>query len=83
MSDLEKKLDKIEAARVGILDTFMELMEHRILPNEALTCLAELLIQIYVEMVTDKSKENFVAIMDQCFDAYELTSSTEGLGSIQ
>lgn len=80
MIDREKQLDKIEAARVGILDTFIE---HRILSNEALTCLAGLLIQVYVEMMTDKSKEKFVEIMGQCFDAYELTSSTEGLGSIQ
>jgi len=80
MSDLEKKLDKIEAARVGILDTFIE---HRMTAEEGLTCLSGLMIQIYVEMVTDKSKEKFIDIMGQCFDAYELTSSTEGLGSIQ
>jgi len=80
MSDLEKYLDKLKAARVGILDTFIE---HQMNPDEALTCLSGLMIQIYVEMVTDKSKEKFIDIMGQCFDAYELTSSTEGLGSIQ
>lgn len=74
MSDLEKKLDKIEAARVGILDTFME---HRMTAEEGLTCLSGLMIQIYVEMVTDKSKEKFIDIMGQCFDAYLETKQEE------
>ena len=74
MSDLEKKLDKIEAARVGILDTFIE---HQMNPDEALTCLSGLLIQIYIEMVTDKRKEKFVEIMGQCFDAYLETKQEE------
>lgn len=74
MSDLEKKLDKIEAARVGILDTFME---HRMTAEEGLTCLSGLMIQVYYDTVTDKSKEKFIDIMGQCFDAYLETKQEE------
>lgn len=74
MSDLEKKLDKIEAARVGVLETFME---HRMTAEEGLTCLSGLMIQVYYDTVTDKSKEKFIDIMGQCFDAYLETKQEE------
>jgi len=74
MIDLEKKLDKIEAARVGVLETFME---HRMTAEEGLTCLSGLMIQVYYDTVTDKSKEKFIDIMGQCFDAYLETKQEE------
>lgn len=74
MSDLEKKLDKIESARVGVLETFME---HRMTAEEGLTCLSGLMIQVYYDTVTDKSKEKFIDIMGQCFDAYLETKQEE------
>jgi len=74
MIDREKQLDKIEAARVGILDTFME---HRMTAGEGLTCLSGLMIQVYYDTVTDKSKEKFIDIMGQCFDAYLETKQEE------
>ena len=77
MSNLEKRLDTIEAARIGILDTFVD---NRVGPEEALTCLTGLLVQVYVQMVNDNSRENFLNIMGQCYDAYgEIVNNKETL----
>ena len=76
MIELKKKLDRIEAARDGILDTFID---QRIGADEGLTCLSGLMIQVYYDTVTDKSKERFLDIMGQCFDAYLETKQEETL----
>lgn len=76
MMDLETRLNQIETARVGILDTFIE---NKIQPDEAMTCLTGLLIQVFKGMVRNNDRETFLHIMGQCFDAHDDVMTGETL----
>lgn len=64
-----KSLKKIEATRRDILDLFSK---NDIEANEALSLISGLLIQFYCGLVEGESREDFVRILLQCYDAHQL-----------
>lgn len=64
-----KSLKKIETTRNEILDLFTK---NDIEANEALSLISGLLIQFYCGLVENESKENFIRVLEQCYDAYQL-----------
>ena len=79
MKDIEASLEKLEATRKGVIGLFIE---NEMEPNEALTLLTGLLTQVYFDMVENNSRENFVNIIGQCYDAF-LLMDAEPEGGIQ
>ena len=78
MKDVEASMEKIEAARKGVIGLFIE---NEMEPNEALTLLTGLLTQIYFDMVQNNTRENFVNTIGQCYDAFLLLNA-EPEGSV-
>ena len=78
MKDVEASMEKIEAARKGVIELFIE---NEMEPNEALTLLTGLLTQIYFDMVQNNSRENFVNVIGQCYDSFLLLNA-EPEGSV-
>ena len=80
MIDIEKRIEAIEAARVGVLDTFIE---NKIGPEEAMTLLTSLLVTIYEKMAENNDRDNFTNVMGQCYDAYVALTYTNGSETMQ
>ena len=75
---LNQSADKIDNTRYAII----ELMdEHDIQANEALSLLSGMLVQFYRGLVENQSRDNFVSVMTQCYDVYDLIE-TEPEGSV-
>ena len=79
MRDMEASVEKMDAARKDIIGLFIE---NDMEPNEALSLLSGMLVQIYYDMVENNSRENFVNIMGQCYDTFQLIEA-EPEGTIQ
>ena len=74
--DMEAVYDKLDAVRRDLLHS---MAENELEPNEALTLLTSVLIQIYGTFVENNSRENFVNILGQSYDTYALiTAKPEG-----
>jgi hypothetical protein len=78
-SDLDSVVDRLDNVRV---DLFASMSENELKPNEALTFLTSVLVQVFSEFADDNSREHFNAIMSQCYDAYTLIKA-EPEGGIQ
>lgn len=79
MRDMEASVEKMDAARKDIIGLFIE---NEVDPQEALSLLSGMLVQIYYDMVENNSRENFTDVMAQCYDAFLLINS-EPEGTIQ
>ena len=79
MIDMEASVEKMDATRKEIIGLFIE---NEMEPNEALSLLSGMLVQIYYDMVDNNSRENFTDVMTQCYDAFLLLNS-EPEGTIQ
>lgn len=77
--NLEAVVDRLDNVRV---DLFRSMSENDIKPNEALTFLTSVLVQVFSEFAADSSRESFNSIMSQCYDAYALIKA-EPQGSLQ
>lgn len=76
MNEVDAVMEKIEAMRTGVIDV---LADNRATPEEAMTLLSGLLLMVYHQVVNDKSRENFVNVMTQCYDTLVLmTEEPEG-----
>lgn len=78
MRDMEASVEKMDAARKDIIGLFIE---NEVDPQEALSLLSGMLVQIYYDMVENNSRENFTDVMTQCYDAFLLLNS-EPEGSV-
>ena len=63
-------------------DLFASMHENDIEPNEALTLLTSVLIQIYDNFVENSSRKNLIDVMGQCYDTYQLLNA-EPEGGVQ
>lgn len=72
-------VDKIEEGRLAILNM---LMANEFEADEALTMLSGMLVQFYVGLVQDQTREKFVDTLGQVYDTFELLSK-DAHGSIQ
>ena len=79
MRDVDASIEKIDSVRKDIIGLFIE---NNMEPNEALSLLSGMLVQIYYDMVENNSRDNFTDIMSQCYDAFVLINS-EPEGTIQ
>ena len=79
MRDMDASLEKMDATRKELIGLFIE---NNVDPQEALSLLSGMLIQIYFDMVENNSRDNFTNVMAQCYDAYHLMES-EPEGTIQ
>ena len=79
MRDIDASVEKMDAARKEIIGLFIE---KSVDPQEALSLLSGMLVQIYFDMVENNSRDNFTNVMAQCYDAYHLMEA-EPEGSIQ
>ncbi len=79
MRDVDASIEKMESVRKDIMGLCIE---NNMEPNEALSLLSGMLVQIYYDMVENNSRDNFTDIMSQCYDAFVLINS-EPEGTIQ
>lgn len=79
MRDMEASIEKINAVRKEIIGLFIE---NEVDPQEALSLLSGMLVNIYHDVVENNSRDNFTGVMTQCYDAFVLINS-EPEGSIQ
>jgi hypothetical protein len=76
---IEETVERLDNVRV---DLFNSMSENELKPNEALTFLTSILVQIFSEFAEDNSRNNFTNVLGQCYDAYTLIKA-EPQGSIQ
>ena len=79
MRDMEASVEKMDATRKEIIGLFIE---NNMEPNEALSLLSGMLVQIYYDMVENTSRDHFTDMMTLCYDAFLLINS-EPEGTIQ
>lgn len=77
--DMEKVTERLDNVRV---DLFSSMSENELKPNEALTFLTSILVQIFTDFAEDNTRKNFTDVLGQCYDAYTLIKS-EPQGSLQ
>ena len=75
---LKQSAEKIDNTRYAIIEV---MDEHDIQANEALSLLSGMLVQFYRELVENQSRDNFLSVMTQCYDVYDLIE-TESEGSV-
>lgn len=76
---IEETVERLDNVRV---DLFNSMSENELKPNEALTFLTSILVQIFSEFAEDNSRNNFTNVLGQCYDTYTLIKA-EPQGSIQ
>lgn len=79
MRDIDASIEKIDSVRKEIIGLFIE---NEVDPQEALSLLSGMLVNIYHDVVENNSRDNFTNVMTQCYDAFVLISS-EPEGTIQ
>jgi len=75
----EEKLKRMDAVKHDLL---MSMTTNDLEPDEALSLLASMLVQIYGGFVVDANKEKFVAVLGKSYDLYTLLES-EAQGGVQ
>jgi hypothetical protein len=77
--DMENLSDRLDNVRV---DLFSSMSENELRPNEALTLLTSVLVQIFTEFAENNTRQNFTDVLGRCYDAYALVKA-EPQGSVQ
>lgn len=72
IENAEEVVERLDNVRS---DLFFSMKENELQPNEALTLLTSVLVQIYENFVENNSKENLLDVMGQCYDAYVLLNA--------
>lgn len=76
---ITEKLERMDAVKHDLL---MSMTTNDLEPDEALSLLASMLVQIYGGFVVDASKEKFVVVLGKSYDLYTLLKS-EAQGGVQ
>jgi hypothetical protein len=72
IENAEEVVERLDNVRS---DLFFSMRENDLQPNEALTLLTSILVQIYDNFVENNSRENLIEVMGLCYDAYVLLNA--------